>query len=878
MSRFRTLCCSLALTIAVLGAGAFASTAGALTPNPAHIERRPVLGWSSWSALRFGADAKIDEAEARAVVRTGLKSEGFEYINQDDGWYQCPKVSYAGAHQNYGPTVDRWGRWVVSQKNTANTGAFPNHGSVNGIKALASYVHSRGLKFGIYLTPGISGNALSRNTPVEANAHGRLLGKSSGYTADQITIGYTHGLQPSKYKKTLTDAENYNCGGTWELNYKSPGAQQFVNSEADEFASWGVDYVKLDGILDHNTTDLQAWATALKQSGRKIVLDTTEGAYDTAIVPQLNRYANQWEYTPDVEDYNSNTLLTDYPSIYPRFNSAALWENFGGPAKGYNDLDSVEVGNGQTPAVVPSAAGDHGTDGLTLPGRETVLSLWSLAASPIILGADLRQLTATKNPVDLALLHNRGVLGIDQDGISAKRVSNTATSQVFSKTEPNGDVIVGLFNTNYTQPEVVSTTAAQVGLPAGGAYAMRDLWGDNSDLCAASSVLSANPTPTSVKAPLCATGASDTYATAGTISANVPAEGVALYELTPLHQDATASTTADALAPSTTLDLSGVARLTAGQPATATLTYTNDGTTPVNPVDFDLSTPAGWTVTPQSCPGAGDIAPGQAVTATFAVTAPSAQTGAAVRATAGPAASPGPQCQTTPPTTGAAAAGTTTVSDSATVVASPVVINEIQTGSKTKRNQQFVELYNPGSSAVDISGWQLRYQPQLAPNGYAAPTALARAPQGASLPAGGYYLIGGAGYAASAVQPASNARFVSKSPTALSGIGGAVGLLDSQGSLIDGVGWGVANNEGFAPSSFQRASGAWVENCPAQSRGVVPTAITPTLTSRISARPTPPSIPDGDSLVRLPNGQDIGSNCDDLSVTTTPSPGAANLP
>ncbi len=875
MPRFRTLCCSLGLTTVMFGTGVFTSTAHALRPNPSHIERRPVLGWSSWSALRFGANAAVDEAEARALVRSGLKAEGFEYINQDDGWYRCPKVSYTGARRNYGPTVDRWGRWVTSQKNTANTGAFPNHGAVNGIKAVADYVHSRGLKFGIYLTPGISGNALSRNTPVEANAHGHLLGKPSGYTADQITLGYTHGLKPSKYTKKLTDAENYNCGGTWELNYKTPGAQQFVNGEADEFASWGVDYVKLDGILDHNTTDLRAWSKALKQSGRKIALDTTEGAYDTAIVPQLNRYANQWEYTPDVEEGGDKHTLTGYPSVYLRFNSAALWENFGGPNKGFNDLDSVEVGNGQTPADPPTAAGVRGTDGLTLPARESVLSLWSLAASPLILGSDLRQLNATQNPVDLALLRNRRVIGVDQDGISAKRVSITANSQVFSKREPNGDVIVGLFNTDYAQPEVVSTTAAKVGLPAGGPYEMRDLWGDNSDLCAAQSVLTASPTPKTVKAPLCSTGSSGRYETAGTISANVPAEGVAFYELTPLRPGASSSS-AGGDVPSTTLGLSGVARLTAGQAATATLTFTNNGTTPVSPEDLGLSTPAGWTVRPQSCPGAGDIAPGQTVTATFAVTAPSAQTNAVVTATAGPASASSPQCQATTPASGAPAPGTTSVSDEAAVVASTVVINEVQTGSRTKRNQQFVELYNPGTSAVNISGWQLQYQPQLAPNGVAAPTVLARIPQGTSLAAGGYYLIGGAGYASSSKQPPSNATFASKSPTVMSGIGGAVGLLDPRGSLVDSVGWGVADNYGFAPSAFQRASGAFVQECPAQARGVVPTVATPRLTSRISTHPTPPSIPQGDSLVRLPNGQDTGANCDDFSVTRTPSPGAAN--
>jgi hypothetical protein len=871
MPRCRTLCRSVLPTAAVLVAsGAFAASAGALTPNPAHIEHTPVLGWSSWSAMRFGADTKLDETEARAMVSSGLKAEGYRYINQDDGWYACPKVSYTGAHPNYGPTVDRWGRWVVSQKNTANTGAFPSKNGVNGIKRLAAYVHSRGLKFGIYLTPGISGNALAQDTPVQANAHGHLLGHATRYTADEITIGYHKGLKPARYPKQLTDAENYNCGGTWELNYHSPGAQAFVDGEADEFASWGVDYVKLDGILDHNTTDLKAWAKALKQSGRKIVLDTTEGAYDTKIVPQLNHFANQWEYTPDVEDYNSKTSLTDYPSIYPRFNSAALWEHFGGPTKGYNDLDSVEVGNGQTPARVPSAAGDHGSDGLTLPGRETVLSLWSLASSPIILGTDLRQLTASRNPVDLALLRNRQVLAIDQDGISAQRVSGTADAQVFSKREPNGTVIVGLFNTNYTQPEVVSTTAAAVGLPAGSAYTVRDLWGDESDLCAAQPVLSAITTPKSVTTPLCAAGTPATSTSGATIAADVPAEGVALYAITPQAQGAATA------APSTALALSGAARLVAGKPQTVTAAYTNNGTAPAGAVNLGLSTPAGWTVTPTSCPIAGAIAPGQTVSATFTVTAPAAQTGAVVTATTTPAPATGPQCGVVAASTGAPAAGTSATSETATVVASPVVINELQTGSTSKPNAQFVELYNPSASPVDVSGWKLSYQAQLAPNGYAGPATLATLPQGAVIAAGGYYLIGGAGYTASAGEPAANATFASKSGNAISQIGGSLGLLDAQGDQQDAIGWGVADNEGFAPSSFQRASGAYVEDCPAQANGVVPTPNTPTLSSLISSRPTPPSIPAGDSLQRLPGGQDTGSNCADFALSTTPTPGAAN--
>jgi hypothetical protein len=82
------------------------------------------------------------------------------------------------------------------------------------------------------------------------------------------------------------------------------------------------------------------------------------------------------------------------------------------------------------------------------------MSLWSLAASPLILGTDLTHL----DPADLALLKNTDVLAVDQDGIDAKRISSDANSQVFAKTEPDGDVVVGLFNTG-SAPREVATTA-----------------------------------------------------------------------------------------------------------------------------------------------------------------------------------------------------------------------------------------------------------------------------------------------------------------------------------------------------------------------------------------------------------------------------------
>ncbi len=444
---------------------ASASVAQAETNPPPGTDLKPVLGWSSWSFFRDTADAATDEAAARAMRTSGLEALGYRYINQDDFWYQCPG--------SQGPNVDQYGRWVTDPAKFP-----PGPQGENGIKAVAGYVHSLGLKFGIYVTPGISDQAVAKNTPI--------LGTS--YTADDIATG--------------TKQNNYNCGGMTGIDYSKPGAQAYVNSIVDEFASWGVDYIKLDGITDANKPDIRAWSNAIRQSGRPMQLDVTEGHYTVALGPTLDKYATQWEYTSDIENYGG-TGLTDYANVKKRFRTLALWEpRYGGQRfDGYNDFDSVEVGNCSGPVGSSDPFGSVSYpdgDGLTFPERQTVLSLWSLAASPLILGTNLGKLCQA----DLGLLRNRAVLSVDQDGIDSSLITNTSTEKVIAKTEWPGDVAVGLFNTT-AQPEVISTTASAIGLPASSSYLLDNLWTHN-------------------------------ITTSGsTITASVPPHGVAFYRVTP---------------------------------------------------------------------------------------------------------------------------------------------------------------------------------------------------------------------------------------------------------------------------------------------------------------------------------------------------------
>ena len=523
----RALIAALPLIPLGLAAAVAAPPAAQAEDNGAGLT--PALGWSSWSFIRHDPTAAGIEAQARAMKTSGLARAGYQYVNVDDFWYQCPG--------SQGPNVDQYGRWVTDNSK------FPADGTENGIQVVADYVHHLGLKFGIYVTPGISSQAVAQNTPIEGTS----------YTADQIA-------EPS------VPENNYNCGGMVGIDYSKPGAQAFIDSWADEFASWGVDYIKLDGVGSFDIPDVQAWSQALRQTGRPIHLELSN-SLNIADASTWAQYSNGWRTGGDIECYGCETSgtsypLTDWANVESRFDQVAQWQPYGGPGA-FNDYDSLELGNGSN-------------DGLTPAERQTQMSLWSLAASPLILGTDLTHL----DPLDLSYLTNRAVLSVDQDSIDASRVADSAVAQVFAKTEKSGDVVAGLFNTS-SQAEVVSTTAAAVGLPASNAYLLNDLW----------------------RHRLTESGPA--------IAADVPAHGVALFRIRPIAQAA-----AGLVPPDTTLAESGLATLTGGQPGTATVAFTNDGIQPVPSARLSLSAPAGWTVTPRSVP-LGPVAPGATVQAQY---------------------------------------------------------------------------------------------------------------------------------------------------------------------------------------------------------------------------------------------------------------------
>ena len=260
------------------------------------------------------------------------------------------------------------------------------------------------------------------------------------------------------------------------------------------------------------------------------------------------QYANGWRTGGDIEDYGaepggSSYPLTDWANVESRFDQVAQWQPHGEPGA-FNDYDSIEVGNGSD-------------DGLTYTERQTQLSLWSLASSPLILGTDLTSL----NRSDLGLLLNRSVIAADQDGVDASRLVDTGTEQVFAKTEKNGDVVAGLFNTS-GGAETISTTASALGLGSSPDYLLNNLWTHRS-----------------------------TEST-GPISVDVPSHGVALLRVIGVRNPA------------------------------ATESFTNNGPLPALGVRLGLRVPSGWSRTAPTPASFVVVGSGQTVQATFTVTAP----------------------------------------------------------------------------------------------------------------------------------------------------------------------------------------------------------------------------------------------------------------
>jgi alpha-galactosidase len=381
------------------------------------IGEKPYLGWSTYSQQTIVPSSTVMNeqnilAQSDALRSSGLQAHGFQYINLDAGW--------SGDSDQYGRTL-----W--------NTTAFPH------FLDMIQHIHANGQKIGIYLLPGIGSSVVSANLPILGTQY-----HAQDIVAEPLTIGNGFGYG-------------------YKIDFTKPGAQEYINSIINLYASWGIDFIKLDSVTPgsyhddlsiNNIPDVQAMSKAIAQSGRPMWL-TLSWALDEDYLSDWQQNSNARRIEGDVECEGDCPNLTEWQRVLLRFYDLIGWENASGPTLGWNDLDSLEVGNGST-------------DGITDTEQQTAMTLWAMANAPLSLGGDLTKLTSFGQ----GLLFNDEVLAVDQSGHPAKQITGGYTP-VWVSDLGNGSYYVAIFNLNAFP---TSVTLAWKDLGFSGAVRMRDLW------------------------------------------------------------------------------------------------------------------------------------------------------------------------------------------------------------------------------------------------------------------------------------------------------------------------------------------------------------------------------------------------------------------
>jgi alpha-galactosidase len=300
--------------------------------------------------------------------------------------------------------------WMNSTRDGAGNLRGDSTRFPSGMRALGDYLHGKGLKFGIYTAP-----------------------------LDKTCAQY-FGSYP---------------GAT--------GAQGHEVQDAQQFAAWGVDYLKYDwcspaGTINDQVSTFAKMRDALAATGRPIVFSINSNSVHSKTGPQRNwgDVANLWRTTEDIQLAWDTGQSNGYPmGVQNIVNVNVPLAGYAGPGQ-FNDPDMMEVGRGT----------------LTDTEQRSHFALWAMMAAPLIAGNDVRSLSSATQ----AILKNADLVAIDQDALAlqATQISNDGTRRVLAKKLSNGDVAVALFNQG-SAATTVSTAAAAIG-KSGSSFTLRDAW------------------------------------------------------------------------------------------------------------------------------------------------------------------------------------------------------------------------------------------------------------------------------------------------------------------------------------------------------------------------------------------------------------------
>ncbi len=425
------------------------------TPEFKNWAGTPPMGWNSFDAY----DCRINEMEYKAhvdYIAENLKEFGWEYAVIDYVWWHPEPGNYDTprrfGHPNIryrkdgGPVfpeytnIDEYGRLLPAVER------FPSAEGGKGFKPLADYVHGKGLKFGIHIMRGIHRIAWYKDLPI----------MGSDYSARDIA-------EPFDTCQWL----NHMFG----VDGSKPGAQEYYNSLFNLYAAWGVDFIKADDMLvpKYHIEEIEMMRKAIDQCGRPIVLSLSPGGEaPVSRASHLDMYANMWRISGDLWD--------EWRPLRHMFDLLNSWSPFIGNGT-WPDADMLPLGR------ISLNNRPHGPERwsqLTWNEQVTMMSLWAIAKSPMMIGSDLLTIPdSTKS-----LYTNPEVIALNQHSMDNRQVYrfrnqdedlvDRYVSVLWTALEPeSGDRYLGLFNLLDEHQEICFPLEWE-GLR--GEYTLRDIW------------------------------------------------------------------------------------------------------------------------------------------------------------------------------------------------------------------------------------------------------------------------------------------------------------------------------------------------------------------------------------------------------------------
>jgi len=398
------------------------------------IALTPPMGWNSWDC--YGAAVTEEHLKGNAdYMANNLKEFGWEYIICDIQWYE-PNAKSTEYNHFYPLEMDKYSRLIPA----ANR--FPSSKGGAGFRQISEYIHGLGLKFGIHIMRGIPRQAVHAASSI----------KGSMATARDIAQSYS-------ICSWNTDM--------YGVNPKAKGAQEYYNSLFELYAQWGVDFVKVDDISNTEYKPLEPYSArdeielirkAIDNCGRDMVLSLSPGPAVLGEAKHLCENANMWRMTGDFWD--------NWEQLNAMFGRCKDWSPY--VKEGcWPDCDMLPLGH----IAINTPGNDEFSrfTNFTKDEQITMMTLWSIFRSPLMLGAELRD----NDDWTLKIITNPEILRLLKHSSGAKEIKRTEDTVIWASDDEDGDKYIAFFNTAFakTEPEV-----SFMNLGIKGTYIARDLW------------------------------------------------------------------------------------------------------------------------------------------------------------------------------------------------------------------------------------------------------------------------------------------------------------------------------------------------------------------------------------------------------------------